>query len=400
MTYNRIFLILGIPALVLLSLPTACTKWDDYKKHLKNGELVYPSKVTDIQVLPGDGRVLLTWVKQIDESVTSFKIFWNNGTDSSEVDATQYQIGDTVKHYISGLRETSYTFTVYAYDAMNNKSVASEAPPISVYGDRYRSAILNRPVKSFDYSPENSTVTIVWGVPDSINLTTKITYTDQYDTERTLDLKADEDTSTISWRKGTKIFFRSAYLPVANAIDHVEAIERDSITIENVPLSKSAWKIVNLPHDVSGDAHGTSLSFLWDGEAGGYPNIYHTDDGLLPHHFTIDLGNAYELTMLESVGRQDCACHNPTEFEVWGIYELSGAATALPSDDPGWKDESEAKGWFRLTTVARTDDGISPLKVNLNPNTPPIRYIRFRILKTNDNSPESHMSEVSFWYNP
>lgn len=391
---------LGLLVMALVLMHSSCTKWDDYKKYTKDGEIVYPSKASGVEAHPGNGRVLLAWEKQIDESVNKYIVFWNNGNDSSEVDASSFKVGDTIKHYIDNLGEYTYTFTIYSYDKDGNKSVASEIPPVTIYGARYHASLLNRPVKSLDFSSETSILTIGWGVPDTINLKTEINYIDHLNREQVLSLAPEDETVSISWKVGSKIYYTSTYLPMSSAIDSFEVIEKDSIVVENVLLGKSAWEKVNLPHDIDGDGYGTNLSFLWDGQLGGYPNIYHSEGGSLPHHFTIDLGGVYELTTFEEAGRQDCACHNPVEFEVWGIADLSGAATDLPGDDAAWADESSAKGWTLLKTVQRSDDGISPIKVNLDEGIPPVRYIRIRVLKTLDDSVESHMSEISFWYNP
>jgi hypothetical protein len=108
------------------------------------------------------------------------------------------------------------------------------------------------------------------------------------------------------------------------------------------------------------------------------------------------MGKIYtNLAQIEETGR-DC-CNNPTKFEVWGIDDITNAATTLRADNPGWKDEAIAKGWKLLKEVVRTDNGNSAYKVALNDNPPPVRYIRIRVLSTSNGSSASNMSEITFW---
>ncbi|GGE17189.1 hypothetical protein GCM10011516_13620 [Sphingobacterium cellulitidis] len=398
MLKKYIYFAAGIILLAIFS--QSCRKWDDYKKYIEDGEKIYPSKASDIKAHPGNGRVLLAWKKELDESVTKFRVFWNNGNDSSEVDASKFKIGDTVKHYIDKLKESSYTFTIYSYDANGNRSVATEIPPVNIYGSKYQAALLNRPVKKVDYLADKSQLTIEWGTPDTIYMHTEIKYVDSQNKARVLVIGPEDVTTDLSWKLGTKVYYKSTYLPITGAIDSFQNVNQDSILVQNIMVPKEKWVKINLPNDIPADGYGTKLSNIWDGQLGSFPNIYHSEGGSIPHHFTIDLGESRQLTMFEESGRQDCACHNPIEFEIWGLNDVKNASTALPATDPKWSTESTSKGWKLLKTVKRTDNGIAPLKMELDEGIPAVRYIRIRVLKTQDNSIESHMGEISFWYNP
>lgn len=378
----------------------SCKREDSFKQFLAGGEKIYPGAVTGVKTYSGNKRVMLKWVTGIDNRINSYKVFWNNGNDSIQLDASNYKAGDTVTCYINNLAESNYTFTVNSYDVAGNKSVAKELPPVIVYGPQYQSTLLNRSIKNVNYSDAGKILTINWGVPDTINISTEISFTDTLGISKTMALGSDASVSVIPWRLGTKIYYKSAYKPVNDALDTFSVTHRDSVLVQNIPVSKALWKKVNLPNDIAADGYGTNLAYIWDGVPGGYPNIYHSEGGSIPHHFTIDMGGLYQLSMFEETGRQDCACHNPVDFEVWGIADTASASTILPGNDPGWKNESINKGWVLLGEVIRTDNGVTPYKVNLTNNTATVRYIRIRVLKTRDNNIESHMSEISFWYNP
>jgi hypothetical protein len=379
---------------------TCCKKWDDYKKYISAGEKVYPYAATGIKSYPGNQRVLLTWLHGIDTRVKTYVITWNNGSDSLVVNAGTYKAGDTVKQFITNLPEANYSFTIYSKDVAGNRSVPAHVPAVNVYGPKYQATLLNRPLRSVDYSGSTQLLTVEWNAPDTINLGTQVWYTDAAGAAKSLSFDATQNTISFSWQVGSKIYYQSMYKPTSTAIDNFTVVNKDSITVKYAPVPKTAWKKVNLPHDIAADAWGTSLSWIWDGKAGGYPQIYHSDGSGLPHHFTIDLGALYALNKVEETGRTDCACHNVTKFEVWGIADTTGAATALPADDAGWKQESQNKGWILLKEIERTDDGVAPFGMVLPDGLPAVRFVRIRVLATRDNSAESHMSELSFWYMP
>ncbi len=166
-----------------------------------------------------------------------------------------------------------------------------------------------------------------------------------------------------------------------------------------VETDKSLWTELYLPNDVAMSAYGTDFRRMWDGQPAGYPNIAHSVDASLPHHFSIDLGRVYDkLLRFAEWGRSDYVGHNPAQLEVWGIADITGAATTLPPGDAGWSDESVAKGWTLLTTIDRSDDGVARVEARIIADAPPVRYIRIRVLKNVLNTVNSTLSEISFWH--
>jgi hypothetical protein len=155
-----------------------------------------------------------------------------------------------------------------------------------------------------------------------------------------------------------------------------------------------------LSGDVGTYDGSTTVSKLWDGSNGpqGFPNLFHSDgDHHLPHALTFDMGAVYKkLTSVEETGR-DC-CNNPDDFEIWGIADITNAATNLSPNDGGWEAEMQTKGWTLLKEVKRTDDGKAAFKVNFDSGLPPVRYIRIRVKHvTTGDSNYSNMSEITFW---
>jgi hypothetical protein len=129
----------------------------------------------------------------------------------------------------------------------------------------------------------------------------------------------------------------------------------------------------------------------------GYPEIFHSSGSPgVPGTITFDMGKVYNrLGKIEETGRN--CCHNPADFEVWGIADTTGAISALTPDDAGWAADVSAKGWTMLKEVVRTDDGIAPVDADLMNNPPPVRFIIIRIKTTTDGSGYVNMSQVTFW---
>lgn len=383
-----------------------CTKDDtEFKSYLKDGEIVYPGRTSAVLNKPGNLRTALWWNPSTDPTITKYVVYWNNKTDSVVVKATSHSPLDTVKVIIPDLKEYTYSFVIYSYDALGRKSVPVEANNVRVFGTLYQSGLLNRPYNgTTPYTlNDNGSLLLNFNTPDTININTVIKYTNAAGVVVEKILKPDSATVLLpNYKPGSNIQYRSSYIPGKGALDTftVAAYSTFPRIYSYVLCDRLLFKEVHLAHDANTYESGTSISKLWDGSVGpqGYPNIFHSSGNSgMPHTITFDLGKVYDnLSRIEETGR-DC-CNNPDDFEVWGIADLSGADTNLNADNSGWKDESIAKGWVLLKEVIRTDDGKNAVSSELNNNGKPIRYIRIRVkhVTTGDGN-YSNMSEIRFW---
>ncbi|SES01390.1 DUF4998 domain-containing protein [Pedobacter rhizosphaerae] len=373
----------------------------DYRKYLDGKERVYPGFPGKVGAAPGNYRVRLNWKASPDPSVTHYRIFWNNSADSLEMKAPDRSITD-VSVIIPNLVEYNYSFTIYSYDKAGNKSVPVQVNNVKVYGDSYKTSLTNRFLVAADpYQLDDTGITLNFEKPDTINIATEIRYTYKDGSIQKRSLGPDEHSIRLAdYKVGTKVYFRSAYVPVRSAIDTFYTADFDSLSNIMVPVDKSLFKPLKLTNDVGTYSGETSLSKLWNGNKAptGYPDIFHSDDKTpIPHHFTFDMGKTISnLAQFEIIGR-DC-CNNPTKFEIWGIADLTGAETQSPGNSPGWTAESRGRGWTLLKTVERTDDGSAPFKVILPAGLPAMRYIRIRVLQVaSGDAYYSNISEISFW---
>jgi hypothetical protein len=390
--------------LFLIVIVTSCEKQQtDFRDFFGGHEITYTGSAGEVLTRTGNLRTQLKWKSSSDPSIVKYVVYWNNRTDSQVVAITGKT--DSIFVTIPNLQEFVYSFTIYSYDSKGNKSVPKQVNNVKVYGPTYKSSLLNRAYNVADPYLLNSdgSVTLNFITPDTINIGTLIKYTNTSGNTVQQTLAPQNNTIVLpNYKLGTEIQYVSSYVPERNSLD-VFTVAANSVfprVYSYVLCDRSLFKEVHLPNDVGTYESGTSISKLWDGSVGpqGYPNIFHSNgSGGMPHTLTFDLGKIYDnLSRIEETGR-DC-CNNPDNFEVWGIADITNAATTLSSNASGWKDESIAKGWTLLKEVLRTDDGKNAYTTELDNNGKPIRYIRIRIkhVTTNDGN-YSNMSEIRLW---
>jgi len=391
--------------LMVIATVSSCKKNEqtDFRDFLQNREVVYTGAVRGIITQPGNLQMGLKWRVGTDPTITKYMVFYNNGADSQMVSISAAK-NDTIKTVIKGLSEYTYSFTVYSYDEDGNRSLPTIVNNARVYGPVYNADLINRPYKTDNPYTRNSdgSLTLYFNTPDTINTKTVINYTNTTGAATKKILSPDSSSITLKdLQTGAKITYQSFYIPQRTAIDTFAVLSVSTfpeIVVHEVKCDKSLFAEVKLPNDI-GAGSGTSMSALWDGSVGPQtpPNVFFTDASqTLPFHFTFDLGKVYHnLSKVEETG-STIPPLNPTAFEVWGIADITNAATTLPGNDPGWADEAKAKGWVLLKECIRGDDGQKAMTFDLIANPPPVRYIRIRIKSAIAPTP-SVMGELTFW---
>jgi len=403
---SRKYSIYGWVLLALLIQVLGCSKKpNDYRSFLEGKELVYPGIVSNPQVLPGNGRLMLTWNPNPDPSIRKYVVYWNNKGDSIVLNATSHNTADTVKCIINNLAEYVYTFFIYSYDSIGNRSVTTEIDNAKVYGPIYRSGLHNRPPNTSNPSVVNadgSATLHFLALIDTINITTTIKYTDNTGATITRFLSRDSGNITLpNYKMSTKVTYQSSFIPKKGAIDTFNTITVDTFppVYTYVMCDKSLFNTITLANDLKQYDASTYLARIWDGnmQARDYPNVFHSNGSpATPGNITFDMGKIYaNIGRIEETGRT--CCHNPTDFEVWGIADTTGALSSLGGNNSGWKADMLAKGWTMLGEVIRTDDGMAPFDAGLMNNPPPVRFIIIRILDTYNHSGYVNISQVTFW---
>ncbi|HBQ57482.1 MAG TPA: hypothetical protein DD786_10085 [Porphyromonadaceae bacterium] len=379
---KRLLTKLSFCFLIILVYQYGCTEFDDFKKYIPDGEIIYTSKVDSVMTYPGNNRIKLSWINK-DLRISKYVISWNNNQDYVSVNVDEsLSIKDTISTFISDIEESDYEFTIISYDNDNNKSVKSFFSG-KVYGENYRKTLMNRGVKIAKTFVGSNLTNIEWHNPSPNEVGIEMIYTSHNDVEVTKYLPQTESiTSITDYKEGTPFKFRTLYLPEPIAIDtfytDYEIYEAPTLTYQQ--LDKSKFRAVFLPGDAN-DAWGWVLSNLWDNNVG---TGFHTSDLGMPIFFTIDLGVNAILREIRTWQRLDYdqvyQRGNIKNFEIWGSNnpsidgsfdswtKLIDCTSYKPSSGTGITEED-------VTYASAGELYVFPLE------TPSIRYIRFKILE-------------------
>lgn len=379
----------------------SCTKEDDFKKFIADGEITYPARVDSVIVRPGNKRVQLRLALGSDPSITKIKAYWNNRADSTEVSVarTGGYAKDTIDVLISNLNEGVYNFDVFTFNANNNKSVVAHATG-SVYGDSYASTIANRAIKSISQDVAGNIV-ITWQSPLAGEKSIELKYKDSNGAEKIINTPQGAMSTQIADYQGETILsYRSVFLPDSNAYDTFSK-EYVNITLPAYErqLAKTGFAEIILPTDVKEGGFGWLMPALWNGVATG--NGFATQPNKpLPVWFTFDTGILTKLSKVRFWMPQDriYRLEAVKSFEIWGSDN--------PAADGSWGS------WTLLQTCEVPKPSGSPVGTNtpadvaaaatghdfLLPTTlPRTRYIRIKVLSNWGNGSFQAMGEFTFF---
>jgi len=207
--------------LVILSIVCVhCTEYDDYKKYLEGGEIIYPQKADSVKTYPGKSRILLEWVI-VDPKVTSCKILYSQSGEKDslivQVDSRGGAEDDTIRLFINNLEEATYAFRIISYDNYGHPSITVETEE-SAYGDMYEDALVNRVLKSKLMDKEG--LKLEWYSGDDSELSVELNYTSQSGSPKVLYMPDSVTTTLIpDFNVAYPFTYRTLYLPTETAID-------------------------------------------------------------------------------------------------------------------------------------------------------------------------------------
>lgn len=197
----------------------SCSKWDDFKQYTTSGETLYTGKLDSAKVFSGRLRVRLTGLLPADPKIVKTRITWNDGRDSVVFPVTKSGGIEAFDKTFS-VDEGVKNFSVRNFDAAGNGSVVVTVTGV-VYGPRYESGLLNRPINSAELLTTGN-AQITW---DGFDTTTGakgtwVRYTKTNNTTDSVFAPVSQAVTTLPGLKaGTSITLRTRYLPTPTAID-------------------------------------------------------------------------------------------------------------------------------------------------------------------------------------
>lgn len=388
----RFAYVLLFTSLVMYSCTTDI--YDTYDEYIdESGAAVGVGKPGMIVTQPGNERILFHIPVNADPKIDKGIISWNSGSDMQSFDVGSK---DTLPVMVN-IPEGNYNFVVWFEDAIGQKSLNTEHTA-SVYGPNYQDGLQNRSIENMTSIGQN--VNIQWASAEETVLSTLLTYTTNEGAQDTVLIGAETDETLIeNFPVSGKAFLHTWHSPDSAAIDSFLSAKKEVLFPEVYKLDPSLIMPVHLPNDIIADAHGGSLSKLFNGNTGGGDWYHSYSDERPPYHFTFDLGVSAHLTKFKVYPRQDCCYERtPKKFQLWGIADTTGAATALLPGDPGWEQESLDKGWTLLVEDTQSEqptDG-TPIEVDID-KMEHVRFARFVFVESWPEDTDTHLTEFEFW---
>ncbi|MCH7400987.1 DUF4998 domain-containing protein [Belliella kenyensis] len=215
--FNIYVLLCGLLTFTWMS----CSEMDSYLRFVEDGEKLYTGKVDSLQAFGGKNRILIKGLFMSDPKVTDCVISWNAGQNYIQIPVNRTQGVDTLSYLIEGLEENNYNFEVITLDKDGNKSISSFISG-TVYGDRYKESLNNRPINIAELYAGDLNTTIEFGRVDLTSgiygIELKYMDTDGVINEEFLSID-DQDLVLPNYMIGEPFEYRSIFIPEPNAID-------------------------------------------------------------------------------------------------------------------------------------------------------------------------------------
>ncbi|WP_270090462.1 DUF4998 domain-containing protein [Sphingobacterium sp. SYP-B4668] len=377
----------------------ACSKMNDlHDVYLKKGEQIYVGQPDSVKAYSGDGRVLIKYWNS-DPKSKKITIYWNTRHDSVLLDIPAKDRKDAVEVWIDNLEEKNYSFELITMNAnFQHRSIPLEINT-KIFGVNFQESIQNRKLNYLIREAMDAPLQIGWfgAVENSIGL--NLVYTNTANRLVDTIVAADQSLTELKDYKNN-LKYRTIFIPNENVVDSFYTEFKDISPQVESPISKSSfskWNPNGIPY---GDAGATyDITKLWNGHPDQF-FVFPMPAGL-PHSFTFDIGVEKKLSRIRHWQRLTTsvvyAQQNSRRFEIWG-----SASPEVTADFSGWIRlgtfeviKPSGSGSVSAADLAYASKGED---FKLDPNAPPVRYIRYVVLSTwNANPTHGAVGEVTFF---
>lgn len=195
-----------------------CSKMEDpVADYIKDGEIIYSTRVDSLKAFPGNKRIKLSWLLPANHSAVKAIVYWNNKAMSRELPLVKTS-SNNYEYILDNMPEASYLINLYTYDKNGNQSVKSELSTVA-YGDNYRQGLLNRIY--IKMSKVSGAFVINWSLAEKSQIAVEVEYTTTSGSKVISTTLAAENTTTINNADFTKpIRYRTIYNPDLKSIDN------------------------------------------------------------------------------------------------------------------------------------------------------------------------------------
>ncbi|WP_164123450.1 DUF4998 domain-containing protein [Sphingobacterium sp. xlx-130] len=211
--YNKLYVMVAIACTLFI----ACSKMNDpIAEYVKNGEIIYSTRLDSLKVFSGNERVKLTWLLPANHSAVKAVVYWDGKKHSREL-PLQKTLVNNYEFTMEAMTEGYYLFSIYTFDKAGNASIKSEISAV-VYGERYRKDLLNLVYTKLSKLTQG--VSINWAVAEKAMVAVDVEYTDMEGRIKIKRTPTTEKITTIIDADSNKpIRYRTVFNPGLNAID-------------------------------------------------------------------------------------------------------------------------------------------------------------------------------------
>ncbi|GHT78681.1 chitobiase [Bacteroidia bacterium] len=274
---------------------SACGDMNDlHNEFIVPGGITYPQKAEALTILEGRNRVRIEWLKGTDPKVVKARVYWNNYTDSVNVDIPA--AGNIVSVDIDNIAEDSYTFVVKTFDAEGNVSVPTEATG-KVYGALYETTISPRKLSTMKANEAADKVELDWVAANSAAVRFVLKYRTTSGDLHELAIPLDTmKTILTDYQPYGDFTTETYYLPTPTALDEFVAIENGIFPEQLVLADHSLFSVIDFDSEQSGDIAtnilDNNVNTCWQSRWSG-------SVAPLPHYVIIDLGTSLDIGKID-----------------------------------------------------------------------------------------------------
>lgn len=206
--------------------------------------------------------------------------------------------------------------------------------------------------------------------------------------------------------RGLKPVLTSFRISVGDLYGHFSnPVEVTHIPIPEQEIDRNRFRKIILPTDLPVDGWGCRMENIWNGvvEWGSF-NLCHSDEfDEFPQWFTFDLGITTKLSRYKYWQRlEEKYLYQHANMKSWEIWGRSDKPNPDGSWD-GWKKllkcESYKPSNLPLGLVSKEDMAYAAKgeEFEFGRDTPPVRYIRIKVLSTFSGVKTVHFQQLKFW---
>ncbi len=212
-TINKYLFLLGVFAVIFTY---SCEKMEDFHyKYIKDGEIIYTTKVDSVETFAGRNRIMLTGILANASNVNEVMFYYNDDNDSLLFNYSQENDVDTLSYILEGLEEKSYSFNIYTKDDEGNHSIKVIAFG-TAYGDLYEASLLERAYKEVLLS--DTGLIINWLPADELERGTILSYKNFSGQDILVQVPANINFSILE-NYASGFTYKSFFIPEHTAID-------------------------------------------------------------------------------------------------------------------------------------------------------------------------------------